>query len=116
MIKHSTEKQRIPNGYNINHNKIIETKNYGKLTEHQLYYAYFYPMLVKSTLKSNIETYSKVPYKISIEIDEEKLNKLAEKEKQFYKDSLKRESLNNGFSESEINIYKMVTEDLIYLL
>ena len=73
-------------------------------------------MLVKSKLRSNIENYSKVPFKISIEIDKEKLEKLTEKEQQFFVDAVDRKALSTSYTKEEIRIFQMVTQDLIYLL
>lgn len=114
MLTHSTEKQRITNEYSLTR-RVIETKNYGELTDHTIYWEYFLPMLVESKLKSTVKNYAKVPYKISIELDDEKLN-YSEKEQQFFKDSVIQKSLSNGFTKEETDLYRQVTEDLIYLL
>lgn len=112
------EKQRIPNemSLSLEEEKTILTKCYGELTKHQLYHGYFLPMLVKSKLRSNIENYSKVPFKISIEIDKEKLEKLTEKEQQFFVDAVDRKALSTSYTKEEIRIFQMATQDVIYLL
>lgn len=112
------EKQRIPNemSLSLEKEKTVLTKCYGELTKHQLYHGYFLPMTVKSKLRSNIEHYSKVPFKISIEIDKEKLEKLTEKEQQFFTDAVDRKALSSGYTQEEIRIFQMATTDSIYLL
>lgn len=92
MMTSQTEKARIPNEYLMQRDKIVQTKNYGELNELQIYFAYYLPKLIKR-LQPNVGHLSKIPYKISIEIDENKLKAFSESEQQFYKDSVKMESL-----------------------
>lgn len=53
LIRHETEKQKLPFRIRMDIDKIVNTKNYGDITEHKLYHSYFFPLLV-TELKSRI--------------------------------------------------------------
>lgn len=112
MNRHPTIKERIPNEYSLSSNRQVETKNYGTLSELTLYKGYFYPMVVKSKLKA---IFNRLPYKVTIEIDYEKLKKLTENEQSFFKDSIEQTSLEGGYTKEEMNIHRLATQDMIYL-
>lgn len=112
-IKHSSEKQRIPFEMMLNDVNIVTTKNYGKLTQMELYKGYFYPMLIDSKLKA---IFNHLPYKITFEIDKDKLEGMEDLKKQFYLDSVERKALDKGFTQEEMDIFRMATRDMIYSL
>jgi hypothetical protein len=101
--------QRIPNEFSLN-NEVIETQNYGNLTDETVYFGIFYPLLVHR-LKSKTKN---TPYNISVVIDEKKLKEYDKNKQKFYLDCLN----NNGFisnpTQKESEIYLKVMDDIIY--
>lgn len=115
VIRHSKFKQIIPFRDLIDDDNEVNTKKYGILTENQLYWGYFLPYLVKSYIKNKINLNKNLPFKVYIEIDEERLKGLSEREQEFFKDAVDRKAWGRGQNEKESEIFKMVSTDLVYL-
>ena len=112
MKRHPTIKARIPYIISLNRYRNVRTKKYGSISEKTLYDGYFYPLLVKQILKS---IFKRLPYKVTIEIDNEKLKTLTENEQSFFKDSVEQTCLDKLYIQKEFKIFNMATQDLLYL-
>lgn len=94
--------------------KDIETPNYGQLNRVKMYYAYKLSHLINNTVKSKIK-HENLPFKVTIEVDKEKLRMLPEKEQKFYVDCKDIKLFLGGNREEEQDVYDKALTDLIYL-
>ncbi|EOG6905706.1 hypothetical protein ACLH3R_002332 [Flavobacterium psychrophilum] len=93
----------------------MKTESHGEICQRVIYYTYkiYYKATSSLRAKCNI---NKIPFKISVGIDEEKLKKLPKNEQEYFLDFIKdqRTPLNETFpqNEKEIDLQFQAFKDL----